>query len=85
MRINGDFIEDLERLQEHYQAEFSHYCRVSSYDNPIKARTRELYEKKRKNYHKCVIGMKWLLELVNEHQKEYWELRREAENEMWNI
>ena len=48
MRINGDFIEDLERLQEHYQAEFSHYCRVSSWDNPIKARTRELYKKKLK-------------------------------------
>ena len=74
MRINGDFIEDLERLQEHYQAEFSHYCRVSGYDNPIKSRTRELYEKKMRNYKKCVIGMDWLLKLVNEHQDEYWDL-----------
>ena len=79
MRINEDFIEDLERLKEHYQAEFSHYCRVSSYDNPIKARIRERYKNKRTNYKHCVIGMKWLLKLVNEHQDEYWELIRGEE------
>ena len=74
MRINGDFIEDLERLQEHYQAEVSHYCRVSGYDNPIKARIRECYEKKLKSYKHCVIGMDWLMKLVNKHQDEYFEL-----------
>ena len=76
MRINGDFIEDLERLREHYKAEVSHYCRVSGYGNPIKSRIRERYKKKLKGYQHCVIGMNWLLKLLNEHKDEYFELIR---------
>ena len=66
MRINGDFIEDLERLQEHYERKFIHYSNVYG----LECRQKKKYE----SYKHCVIGMDWLLKLVNEFQNEYWEL-----------
>ena len=68
MRINGDFIEDLERLQEHYQSRFVHYSALYNFAGKQNAK------KKCKSYKHCVIGMEWLLKLLNKYQDEYWAL-----------